>query len=336
MTCKYKGCRSEKIRARGYCGTHYNKLREAGAFATAAKPARTSNADLDAFLLAEVAASNFAPSVRNLYYRAVAQGLIEKDSGGSRNNYNRIVARCADVRLDGRLGWHELVDESREAHEWGHGDNSDESPQDVMLSRLDDWVSEYHVNPWHEKPIIAEVWVESRSLAQALQPLCRALRVDLVPLGGQPSWAFIYGRVGKIRSRGVDTHILCLTDYDKSGLEIAKNARKKADYFSTGRPQVSFERIALTEEQIDAYELPTGQPNAQSRKNAPWITRTCECEAMRIDDMAALVARALSPYITHEDIGAAYQKELDLNRLTNEIKARLRDVVQSEDEPWNN
>lgn len=335
MTCKFRGCESTRIRARGYCGTHYNRMRASGAFAPAAKPTRASNGELDAFLLAEVEASNFTPSVRNLYYRAVAQGLIEKDSGGKRGNYQLVVARCLAVRKDGRLGWDQLVDESREAHEIDHWDNSDKSPQEVMLRSLNAWVSEWRVNPWREKTIIAEVWVESRSLAQALQPLCSALDVDLVPLGGQPSWAFIYGRTGKIRERGVATHILCLTDYDKSGLEISENARDKADYFNEGWPELSFERIAITPEQIDAYNLPTGKPNAKSLKTAPWLTRTCECEAMRIDDMAALVEHALSPYITHADIDAAHELRRQLDSQTNVIKARLREVVESEEEAWN-
>lgn len=324
MSCLYEGCNSEKIRARGYCANHYQKLRLAGEFDI--KP-RVPYPVIDQFLIDEVAASEFSPSVRNLYYRAVAQGIIPKDADGKRNNYQLIVLRCLALRKEGGLSWDDIVDESRQAHEISHYDNGDQTPAHAVMGNLD--FAAYKISPWREKETIAEVWVESRSTAQSIHPLCSELRVDLVPLGGQSSWAFVYSQVQKINARGKPTHVLLISDYDKSGLEIAECAREKIDYFSDEQP-ITIERIGITEEQIDAYGLPTGTPNAKSLRSAPHITRTCEIEAMAIDDLALLVTDSLAPWITEQDVTEAQEMQWGLHNETEKISNRLREVIEDE------
>ena len=321
--CEYDGCDSTKIRARGLCGTHYNKLRRAGAFEKAT-PTRSRVADLDEFLVAEVDASEHTPSARNLYYRAVSEGLLKKDEGNTRAAYNQIVVRCVELRKSGRIGWDRIADESRQATVVDHFDNRDIPAVERVTDNLN-W-SYYTFSPWHEKETIAEVWCESRSAAQTLREACSSLHVDVVPLGGQASYAFIREQVLKIDARGKPTHVLLLSDHDKSGYEIAAKAQEKAEYFAdieTYGLSITFERIGITPRQIIDYGLNTGEPNAKSRQHAPWITETCEIEAMRIDDLVALVIDALGAYITAQDIAdlSAYRAERN-----GEVREVVRDV----------
>lgn len=333
LTCRFPGCQSAKLRARGYCGTHYNRLQAAGEFKGKARnydPA-VAYAEIDNFLVAEVDASEHNPSVRNLYYRAVAEGMIKKDAGASRASYQLIVTRALALRKMGRIDWDRIADESRSATTISHFDDRDVSPREMVLSGFD--YAHYSLSPWQEKVTVAEVWVESRSAAQSLRPVCGALHVDLVPLAGQSSWAFIREQVIKIGQRKKDTHVLCLTDYDKSGLEIAAAAQEKADYFLAEESlsqAITFERIGITEEQIEAHNLPTGLPNAKSRRKRPDITRTCEIEAMRVDDLAALVKGALASFMTEADVGEMYNLKYRLDGEAGRIADRAKEVIEDE------
>ena len=332
LPCAFEGCQSTKIRARGYCGTHYNRLRREGAFVGMARAVPSAYIELDNFLVAEVDQSQHNPSARNLYYRAVSAGKIKKDRGDSRANYNKIIKRCVVLRKTGRIGWERIADESRAATTVDHYDARHISPKQKILNSIE-W-SGYQLSPWHEKDVVAEVWVESRSAAQSLRPACQSLCVDVVPLGGQTSYPYIREQVLKIGERGKNTHVLCLTDYDKSGLEIAGKAKEKADYFleqESLSQEITFERIGITEGQIDAYALNTGEPNAKSKKHAPWITRTCEIEAMMTDDIVALVIDALSPYITEQDLNEKREMAWRLNSEVEGIAGKVRRFLHEAD-----
>ena len=65
-------------------------------------------------------------------------------------------------------------------------------------------------------------------------------------------------------------------------------------------PTLSFERVAVTEQQIIDHGLPTKPVKAtQSRKRYD-IDQTVEAEAMRPDTLRRIVADAFDPMLDHE------------------------------------
>ena len=76
-----------------------------------------------------------------------------------------------------------------------------------------------------KKEVVAELWVESRSAAGSLSGFCESLKIDLVPLAGHTSWAYIFEQSEKIKMRQKNTHIFCLSDWDEAGLIVSRMDR---------------------------------------------------------------------------------------------------------------
>lgn len=334
--CRFEGdgrnkpCKSEVDRTGsfGLCGRCYRRMRKDDRIEKYKQMAR-DNGELQndkrivgPFLIEQVRKSlneGVTPSVRHLYYRCVAGNVIKKDSGGSETNYQFVVNLCVDLRKEGRIGWDEIVDESRSSFQQSHYDNTETSPYDLARRNLVN-AYQYQVNPWGDKDHIAELWVEDRSTGQVVRGLCNRLCVDLVPLGGQTSWAYVYGEMVKIRDRDKPTVILGLTDYDPAGMIIHQAVDDKIAFFLNlfgigGK--VEIHRIGITPEQIEEYDLIT-----QDGK--------CQIQAMEHKDLESLVRKELSPYITIEEIDQAKKKGYKLDEEVDRINERLLDVLEEE------
>ena len=97
-------------------------------------------------------------------------------------------------------------------------------------------------------------------------------------------------------------------DYDPSGLQIADSLETKlgehlgyaAEDYGMDAPELTFQRVAITEQQMIDHALPTKPVKAtQSRKKYD-IPETVEAEAMRPDTLRQIVADAFEPMIDRQ------------------------------------
>ena len=99
--------------------------------------------------------------------------------------------------------------------------------------------------------------------------------------------------------------VIYVGDFDPAGLQIADTLNVKlgehladaaADY-RLPAPYLDFQRVAITEEQIADYSLPTKPvKSTQSRKRYD-LADTVEAEAMRPADLREIVADAFEPML---------------------------------------
>ena len=77
-------------------------------------------------------------------------------------------------------------------------------------------------------------------------------------------------------------------------------------------------RVALTAEQVAAYELPTAPPKASDSRAAGWRGGTCQLEALAPDDLAEIVHEVIDelfhPGVLHEQILGERADRIDLLR----------------------
>ena len=137
----------------------------------------------------------------------------------------------------------------------------------------------------------------------------RELGVSLYPSGGMPSDTFVYGAaVDAVLSRREHIFIVYVGDFDPSGLQISEcletmlteHLGNAAEYYDLDAPELTFERVAINEQQIIDYALPTKPvKQTQSRKKYD-IDQTVEAEALRPDTMRQIVADAFEPMIDRQ------------------------------------
>ena len=139
----------------------------------------------------------------------------------------------------------------------------------------------YRADLWRDAASYCEVWTESRSIAGIIEDDCKELAVSLYPAGGFTSISLAYQAAEYINAEhfGRDVMIFYLGDYDPAGVLIDVALERELRTHLDSDVSLSFERIAITPEQIKAYDLPT-KPRKASELRMPEITGTVEAEAM--------------------------------------------------------
>jgi hypothetical protein len=236
-------------------------------------------------LLLETARGEAPTTIRHLFYCMVVAGAIEK----SEAEYHNVVIRLAtEMRMSGELPFSYIADSTRFVHEPAAYDSLEEGVRDAARS--------YRKNLWLYQPAICETWVEKDAMRAVVSPVTWEYDVPLMLCRGFPSLSFLYSTWQTIEMKGKPTHIYILSDFDRSGYRIDENIRQRLSYFTSkfGGPPVSFERLAVTEEQVEALNLPTRPPKPGERDG---FSRNVELDAMNSNYVRGLVRDAIERHL---------------------------------------
>jgi hypothetical protein len=248
----------------------------------------------------EVLREDHPQSVRHVFYRMTDPRLtepVEKTELGYRVVQNRLKL----MRRAGTVPYGWITDAThRGYHTITYGNGAD------FLRRH---IGAYRADLWADADAYVEVWCESRSIAGVIVDLCEELAVSLYPAGGFSSISFAYEAAEYIRYEvqytGKPAHVLYIGDYDPAGVLIDRSLEAelrshlrgvdpddedlrdllieagKIGIFSDLPPTIDlhFHRLAITEEQIVQFDLPT-KPRKETDRRAPHIKETVEAEAM--------------------------------------------------------
>ncbi|MDE0464605.1 MAG: hypothetical protein OXH93_19460 [Caldilineaceae bacterium] len=244
-------------------------------------------------------------SVRHIFYRMVNPQLpvsVPKDDSG----YRRVQNRCKVMRERGRLPYRWIADNSRT----GYITTSYTGLDDFILSTA----GLYRRDIWHEHGVHCEVWCESLSIASVLRALCAIWAVSLFPTRGFSSLTFLHDaaeHLDYIAQTGAQSaHLFYVGDYDPAGRLIDEDVETKIRRYSQQdlHDWLRFERIAINEGQIRAYNLPT-KPRKKSEKRKPEMLETVEAEAMQAGILRGLLADRIAALLPEGALAAAQVAE---------------------------
>jgi hypothetical protein len=201
--------------------------------------------DLLIDLLKEHEADGAIPtSARFLYYELVQRGKLSKHSTGARRPDQNLHDALIDIREDGRVPWDWISDETRSLDDYvGYA-----SIKDGVLSTL----PHIRTDPWrNQAPMIL---TESRSLAGVLRDIAREYRCCIASTNGQCG-GFLRTTIARVLRP--DNVVLYFGDLDLSGGQIEANTQRVLEQTIGGDGALRWERVALTEAQVNEHNLPT-------------------------------------------------------------------------------
>ena len=239
-------------------------------------------------------------SVRNLFYQLTGDDgtgvFIDKTDSA----YKRVIRLKQQLCKARVIPWNFFADSSRVAYD----NDGFEGLHDTAF--VDHCANFYRRNYWSTTGIYPQLWVESRSLTPTLAGTARELGVSLYPSGGMPSDTFVNeAAVEAIITGQEEMFVVFVGDYDPSGYQIGESLETMltehlgyaAEDYNTDAPELTFYRVAITDQQVIDYALPTKPVKAtQSRKKYD-IEQTVEAEAMRPDVLRQIVTDAFEPMI---------------------------------------
>ena len=264
--------------------------------------ARATKAEMDGLRhrMVRLAEANHPLSVRNLFYQLLTDdgsgAMVEKFESG----YQKVGRLKTQLCRDRAIPWGYFTDSSRISYD----NDGFEGLDDPEFTRR--CMNLYRRNVWTTTGIYPQLWVESRSLYPTLAGTAREWGVSLYPSGGMSSDSFVYGAAAEAVHMGCEQMVVVYVgDYDPAGLQIAETLETKlvehldyaAEDFNLAAPELTFQRVAITAQQIIDHDLPT-KPVKSTQSRARYdIEQTVEAEAMRPDILRGIVADAFEPML---------------------------------------
>lgn len=183
-------------------------------------------------------------TIRRVFYLAETARLVPKTEQG----YRQVTRYLAEMRLRGSLPWSWIADNLRaplKQRTFKSGAHA-----------LDFWSSAYRQQLWADQDAYCEIWVEKDAMTGVLYPVTNEFDIPLMVSRGFASLSFLYSAAETIRALGKPAFLYYLGDFDPSGVAIDANIEKRIREFAPD-VELHFERIAVTEAQIEELGLPS-------------------------------------------------------------------------------
>jgi hypothetical protein len=304
---------------------------------------RRTKADMDAIRMALVAtlAEDHPMSVRQVFYRLTAQGVVDKTEAEYKGTVCRLLA---EMRRSGAIPYHWLADSTR----WMRRPRTFSSMEEALRRTA----STYRRALWDDAPVCVEIWLEKEALAGVLVEVTDEWDVPLMVTRGYASISFLYAAGEAIRERsdnGQRTAIYYFGDRDPSGVDIDRQIRQgigesmdtpaipddftAADLVNLQRGQqhlghtvarrdaeeledvfdehATFTRVAVTEAQIGEWDLPTRPTKKTDSRAKGFDAQSVEVDAIPSHQLRALAQEAIEGHVDHRqlDVLRTYEDE---------------------------
>jgi len=164
------------------------------------------------------------------------------------------------------------------------------------------------------QPVAIEVWCEATGMVPQLERVAEPYGIRVYACPGFDSVTFKYQAAVRALARTVPTVILHLGDHDPSGQSLFNNLVEDVGKFveDLGGPLgwVRFQRVAVTQQQIEDYHLPTAPPKPTDRRGR-WEGGTVQCEALPPDVLADELRAAIEALIDRQIMDQVLEAERD-------------------------
>ena len=236
-------------------------------------------------------------TVRGLFYVLVSRGVVPKTEAA----YKSTVVRLAgEMREAGELPYGWLADNTR----WMRKPDSFDSIEDALLqtARL------YRRNLWADADAYIEVWCEKDAISGVLYDITDAWDVPLMVTRGYSSISFLHSAAEVIRAKRKPVWLYYFGDHDPSGVHIPQHVEKEIRSMAPAA-EVHFDRVAVTEEQIEEYGLQTRPTKKTDSRSKSFVGESVEVDAIPPSILRNLVTGCISAHVDPHQLDALQAAE---------------------------
>ena len=237
-------------------------------------------------------------TLRQIYYRLVSKHIIPNVM----NEYKYLSKVLVDARLKRQIPFTAMEDRTRGFIGKDIAYEEAEDYHDKWLEWYKECAEDYKLPRWQNQPKYVEVWVEKEALSGLFNQVTEKAKVTLAPCRGYPSLTFMYEMACRLKYQRKPIEILYFGDLDPSGEDIYRVVR---DYFATFGITANFEKIAITTEQIEEYDIPPMPTKRTDSRAAGFIEEygdiAVELDAIEPDKLQEIIREAIAEHFD-EDI----------------------------------
>jgi hypothetical protein len=223
-------------------------------------------------------------TVRQVFYQATVHGIVEKSEAG----YTKVQTDLVRLRRGGHLPYDWLADNTR----WQRKPRTFLSVEEA----LNDTARLYRKALWADVGAYVEIWLEKDALAGVILPVTSTYDVPLMVARGYASLSFLHSAAEFIDGLTVPTFIYHLGDFDPSGVNAGEKIEETLRELAP-TADITFERIAVTPEQITAWALPTRPTKMSDSRAKGFGDISVELDAIHPDHLRGLVQNAIERHL---------------------------------------
>jgi hypothetical protein len=227
---------------------------------------------------------------------------VRTDGKKGRRSDQGLIEALTELREDGLIGWDEIVDETRSVD------------CNVRYGSVREAVESYkqyvQIDPWQLSDTRPFVLCESRSLAGVLRATCNKYGVDITSVNGQCQGFLRTKLAAAMNESKLPLHILYAGDADKGGADIEAHTQKVLR--ECVNLPFTWERIMITQEQVEQYDLPS---IIKTDKRTKVTYEAWECESLSQKIIVDLIVNRLDDMLQPRSLDT-WQQIADYERST--------------------
>jgi hypothetical protein len=224
-------------------------------------------------------------TIRGLYYVLVSRGVIPKTEAA----YKSTVLRLAgEMRKAGELPYGWLADNTRMMRK----PRSYSGVEDVLRQTA----QLYRRSLWNDADAYVEVWSEKDAISGVLFDVTYTWDVPLMVTRGYPSITFLHAAAETISYVGKPVHLFYFGDHDPSGVDIPRHVEKEIRAMAPAA-EVHFERVAVTEAQIEGYGLQTRPTKRTDTRSKGFVGESVEVDAIPPSTLRSLAESKIQRHV---------------------------------------
>jgi hypothetical protein len=257
----------------------------------------------------QVVADDSPVSLRGVFYRVVSLGGIEKTESG----YRVIMRRLVELRRNGEVAYDDITDGTRWISKPRTYDSAEKAARAAARA--------YRQSMWGDQADVVHILSEKDAISGVILPVTEEWDVALGITRGYSSETFAHDEAEAIKLAqdfGKWVYVYDLGDHDPSGVDAWRDFERKVTGFLTGpnAHRVFFERLAVTENQIEGEGMPGGEPlptrptkQTDSRSARFGEGGSVEVDAIPAPTLRQIVADAIEQHLDHDELERLKEQE---------------------------
>ncbi len=223
-------------------------------------------------------------TVRQVFYQATVQNLVDKTEAG----YTKVQTDLVQMRKSGALPYSWLADNTRLQRR----PVTYNSVQDA----LDETARFYRKSLWNDAAAYVEIWLEKDALSGVIYPVTSKYDVPLMVARGYASLSFLHSAAEHIAAVGKPAHIYHLGDFDPSGVNAGEKIEETLRELAPDA-DITFQRIGVTPRQINTWNLPTRPTKSSDTRSKGFGAVSVELDAIPPDRLRGIVEAAIEKHL---------------------------------------
>lgn len=230
-------------------------------------------------------------TVRQVFYQATVQGVVEKTEAG----YDKVQRALVELRRDRRIEYGAIADNTR----WQRKPNTFGS----LGEALEETARFYRRDLWRTADVYCEIWLEKDALSGVIWPITSKYDVPLMVARGYSSLTFLASAAEAIAEQERPCHIYHLGDLDPSGVNAGEKIEQTLRELAPDA-EIHFERLGVTDEQVNMYRLPSRPTKAtDTRAKKFGRAESVELDAIPPGELRNIVERAILQHVDQHELG---------------------------------